>query len=180
MKSYKIQTMARCAMIAALYTAVSLLLAPLSYGAVQVRIAEALTLLPVLTPLAVPGVAVGCLITNAYGVSAGANILGAADILLGTAATLLAALATRAMRRLTIGGLAVPASLPPVLFNAVVVGAELTWAEFNTLSTPMLWVYMLQVGLGQFISCTILGVLLVWMLQRAGLDRSLFGETGRG
>lgn len=82
-------------------------------GAVQARVSEALTLLPVLTPLAVPGVTIGCLITNAYGVAAGANILGAADILLGTAATLAAALLTRALRRFTVFGLPLPASLPP-------------------------------------------------------------------
>ena len=122
MKKISVRTLTRCAVIAALYAAVSIAMLPLAFGAVQARVSEALTLLPVLTPLAVPGVTIGCLITNAYGVAAGANILGAADILLGTAATLSAALLTRALRRFTVFGLPLPASLPPVLLNAVVVG----------------------------------------------------------
>lgn len=81
----KPQRMARCAMIAALYTAVSLLLAPFSYGAVQVRVAEALTLLPVFTPDAVVGVTLGCLLTNLLGSSP-------IDAVFGTLATLAAAL----------------------------------------------------------------------------------------
>ena len=95
MKKISVRTLTRCAVIAALYAAVSIAMLPLAFGAVQARVSEALTLLPVLTPLAVPGVTIGCLITNAYGVAAGANILGAADILLGTAATLAAALLYR-------------------------------------------------------------------------------------
>ncbi len=174
MKKISVRDLTRCAVIAALYTAVSIALLPLAFGTVQARISEALTLLPVLTPLAIPGVTVGCLITNAYGVAAGANILGALDIVLGAAATLVAALCTRGLRRFTVGGLPLLASLPPVLFNAVVIGAELTWAEANTLNTPLLWVNMAQVGLGQLVSCTVLGVLLVWALRRAGLDRRLF------
>ncbi|MCI6026416.1 MAG: QueT transporter family protein [Oscillospiraceae bacterium] len=176
MKKISVRTLTRCAVIAALYAAVSIAMLPLAFGAVQARVSEALTLLPVLTPLAVPGVTIGCLITNAYGVAAGANILGAADILLGTAATLAAALLTRALRRFTVFGLPLPASLPPVLLNAVVVGGELTWAEANTLHTPLLWVNMAQVGLGQLVSCMVLGVLLVWTLKKAGLDVRLFGR----
>lgn len=76
MKKISVRTLTRCAVIAALYAAVSIAMLPLAFGAVQARVSEALTLLPVLTPLAVPGVTIGCLITNAYGVAAGANILG--------------------------------------------------------------------------------------------------------
>ena len=90
--------------------------------------------------------------------------------------TLSAALLTRALRRFTVFGLPLPASLPPVLLNAVVVGGELTWAEANTLHTPLLWINMAQVGLGQLVACTVLGVLLVWTLKKAGLDVRLFGR----
>ena len=174
MKKISSRNLVRCAMIAALYAVISIAFLPLAFGAVQARVSEALTLLPVFTPLGVVGVTLGCLITNTYGVAAGANILGAADILFGTAATLAAALMTRGLRKYRIKGLPVLASLPPVIVNAVVVGAELTYAEFNTLRSPLLWVNMFQVGLGQRGAWTVLGLVLIWALERAGLDKKLF------
>lgn len=175
------RNLTRCAMIAALYAVISIAFLPISFGAVQARISEALTLLPVLTPLGIIGVTLGCLITNAYGVAAGANILGAADIVIGTAATLIAALMTRGLRKYRIKGIPVLASIPPVVINAVIIGTELTYAETssssNSVFSRMLWMNMLQVGLGQFVSCTILGLLLVWALERAGLKEKLFQEN---
>ncbi|HWP51154.1 MAG TPA: QueT transporter family protein [Clostridia bacterium] len=174
MKKISSRNLVRCAMIAALYAVISIVFLPLAFGAVQARISEALTLLPVLTPLGIPGVTIGCLITNIYGVAAGANILGAADILFGTSATLIASLMTRGLRRYRIKGLPVLASIPPVIVNAIVVGTELTFAETNTLLSPLLWVNMFQVGLGQLIACTVLGLVLIWTLERAALDKKLF------
>ena len=176
MKKISPSDLTRCAMIAALYTVISVALLPLAFGVVQARVSEALTLLPAITPLGIAGVTLGCLITNTYGVASGANILGAADIVLGTVATFVAAVMTRGLRKHRIKGLPVLASVPPVLINAVVIGAELTYAEFNTLSSPMLWVNMLQVGLGQLISCTALGLMLVWALERGGLEKKLFDK----
>ena len=95
MKKTKTRTIVRCALIASLYTAVSLVLAPIAFGAVQARVSEAFTLLPVLVPDAVVGVTLGCFLTNLVGVFTGANVLGALDIVFGTAATLTAALCTR-------------------------------------------------------------------------------------
>ena len=176
MKKISSRNLTRCAMIAALYAVISIAFLPLAFGAVQARVSEALTLLPVLTGLGIPGVTLGCLITNTYGVASGANILGAADIVIGTAATLVASLMTRSLRKYRFKGLPVLASLPPVLINAVVIGAELTYAETNTLISPLLWINMFQVGLGQLVACTLLGLVLVWALERAGLDKKLFGE----
>ena len=90
MKKTKTRTIVRCALIASLYTAVSLVLAPIAFGAVQARVSEAFTLLPVLVPDAVVGVTLGCFLTNLVGVFTGANVLGALDIVFGTAATLTA------------------------------------------------------------------------------------------
>lgn len=176
MKKISVRNLTRCAMISALYAAVSIAFLPLAFGAVQARISEALTLLPVLTPLAVPGVTIGCLITNAWGVAMGANILGAADVVFGTAATLAAAVLTRLLRGVRIGRIPVLAPLPPIVVNAVVVGMELTFAETgNALSAPLLWMNLAQVGLGQLLSCAALGLVLVWALERTGLDKKLFG-----
>ena len=142
--------MLRAAVIAALYAALTLLLAPISYGALQFRVSEALTLLPILTPAGVLGLTIGCLIANLLG---SATIL---DIVFGTAATLLAARLTRQLRDKP-----VLAALPPVLVNALVVGAVLSYA----FSLP-LFLTIGQVGLGQLGACYALGLPLFYALRR--------------
>ena len=104
------QTLVRCAMIAAVYTVLCLVLQPFSYGAVQVRVAEALCLLPVFGAEYIFGVVLGCFL---------ANLLGSTivDVILGTLATLLACVVTYKLRNVRIGGLAIPASLPPYMSN---------------------------------------------------------------
>ena len=82
------------AVIAALYAAVSLALAPLSFGPIQIRIAEAMTLLPILFPEAIAGVTLGCFLTNLIGAILGVNLLGFFDVFAGTLATFLAAMLT--------------------------------------------------------------------------------------
>ena len=137
------QSLTRGAIIAALYAALTLLLAPISYGEVQIRIAESLTLLPAVMPEAIPALAVGCLIANILG---GCTIL---DILFGTLATLLAALCTRALRsRLTL------ASAMPVLFNGVIVGAVVHVAYAPVIPLPLC---MLFVAAGEAVSVMLLG-----------------------
>lgn len=103
-------------MIAAVYTVLCLVLQPFSYGAVQVRVAEAFCLLPVFGAEYIVGVTLGCLL---------ANLLGSTmvDVVFGTAATLIACLATYALRNVRWKGLAIPASFPPVIANALIVGA---------------------------------------------------------
>lgn len=160
--------------IAALYTALSLCLAPFSFGPVQLRVAEMLTLLPVFTPAAVPGLAVGCAITNAVGLMMGANVAGALDILCGTAATLLAAMLTRAWRRYRVGGVPFLASLPPVVFNGFVIGLELTLVFYPTFSWPLFWLNVGQVAAGQALACVLGGLLLCGVLERSGVARRLF------
>ena len=176
MKKISIRNLSRCSVIAALYAAVSIVLMPITFGAVQMRAAEALTILPVFAPYGVTSVTLGCLITNAYGVAAGANILGAADILFGTAATYSAAVLTRLLRNVRIKGFPVLATLPPVLINAVVIGAELTYAETNSIFSPLLTINMLQIAAGQFLSCTVLGLVLFWAFNRTGLSSRLFEQ----
>ena len=174
MKKISPKDLSRCSMMAALYAAVSIVLLPISFGAVQVRLSEALTILPVYTPLGVWGVTLGCLITNAYGVSVGANILGAADIVIGTSATLVAALMTGWLRNFRIKGMPIAATIPPVLVNAVVIGAELTFAETGKIFSPLLWINMFQVGLGQLIACTVGGSIVAAAIEHCGLDKTLF------
>ena len=155
------------ALIAAAYTALSLALAPLSFGYAQLRVSEALTLLPIFSPNAVWGVTLGCAITNAVGAATGANF-GMADVIFGTLATLVAALITARLGKFRVWGLPVAASLPPVILNAVVVGLELWYFT----SAPLL-VCMLGVGFGEVVSCCGLGLLLVKAMERAGVDKMM-------
>jgi len=142
--------MTQIGMIAAIYVVLTLLFAPISYGPVmQIRIAEALTVLPFLLPTAVPGLFIGCLLANIIGG------LGPLDIFLGSAATLTAAYLTRKMRW------AILAPLPPVLVNALVVGGYL-----SIIFDMPVWLTMLYVGIGQLIACYLLGYPLLLALRK--------------
>ncbi|HIT18775.1 MAG TPA: QueT transporter family protein [Candidatus Fimivivens faecavium] len=174
MKKTNVQNLTRTALIAALYFVISTAFAPLAYGVVQVRFSEALTLLPVLTALGVPGVTLGCLLTNAYGVASGMSILGALDVFLGTGATLLAAAMSRALRGIRLFGLPVWSAVPPVLVNAVVVGGEFAFAETGKVWGPVFWFNAAQVGLGQLAACFVIGLPMVFALEKTGAAKKLF------
>ena len=161
------KTIARTAMVAAVYTAVSLAIAPLAYGTVQIRFAEALTLLPVLMPQAVLGVTIGCAITNAVGFATGANILGAFDIIFGTAATFIAALCTLWLRRVRIKKLPIAAALPPIFINAIVIGFELTFFIAGGFNLVVFGGQFASVFIGQTISCLLLGVPLIRFIENS-------------
>ena len=150
--SQNTRTLVRAAIIAALYTVLTLLLQPLSYGEVQIRFSEALTLLPILLPEAVPALAVGCLLANILG---GCTIF---DIVFGTLATLLAALCTRRLRnRFWL------AALMPVLFNGVIVGAVVHYCYAPVFPLPL---SMLSVAAGEAVACLVIGPLLIRVMQR--------------
>ena len=167
MKNLSVRRLVRCAVIAAVYVVVCLVLAPFSYGAVQVRVAEALCLLPVFGAEYIVSVTLGCFL---------ANLLGSTvvDVVFGTLATLLACLVTYKLRDIRVKGLAIPASLPPVVFNMIIVGAfEITFFFSDGAPTAMLAVFnAVTVGIGELISCTILGVALVKLIEsNAGLNK---------
>ena len=167
MKNLSVRRLVRCAVIAAVYVVVCLVLAPFSYGAVQVRVAEALCLLTVFGAEYIVGVTLGCFL---------ANLLGSTvvDVVFGTLATLLACLVTYKLRDIRVKGLAIPASLPPVVFNMIIVGAfEITFFFSDGAPTAMLAVFnAVTVGIGELISCTILGVALVKLIEsNAGLNK---------
>ena len=161
----------RAAMVAAIYVVLCLVLAPFRYGAVQVRLAEMLCLLPVFGAEYIVAVTLGCFL---------ANLLGSTlvDVVFGTAATLVACLLTYAVRKMRVGGLAIPAAVPPIVSNAVIVGAlELTFFLPGVTGTAALAAWnALTVGIGEVVSCGILGVALVKLMEsNAGLRR-LFCE----
>ena len=146
------KTLARGAIIAALYAVLTLLLQPLSYGEVQIRFSEALTLLPILMPEAVPALAVGCLLANVLG---GCMLV---DIVFCTLATLLAAICTRRLReRFWL------AALMPVLFNGVIVGAVVHYCYAPMIALPLC---MLSVAAGEAVACLVVGPVLLRVLRR--------------
>ena len=152
LKPQNTRALARGAIIAALYTALTVLLAPLSYGEVQIRFSEAFTLLPILMPEAVPALLVGCLLSNILG---GCTIF---DIVFGSLATLLAAVCTRRLREKFW-----LAALMPVLFNGVIVGAVVHFCYSPAIALPLC---MLSVAAGEAVACLVVGPLLISVLRR--------------
>ena len=141
----------QAAVIACIYSAVTFFLAPLSYGPMQVRVSEALTVLPALTPMGIPGLTLGCLVANLLGP------YGAIDAVLGTLATGIGALLSRALRG---HDLLVP--LPPVLVNGLLVGGMLHYAY----GVPGLWACCGWVAAGQLLACYLLGYPLLQILKK--------------
>lgn len=170
-QNLSVRKLARCGMVAALYVVLCMALQPFSYGAVQVRVAEALCLLPVFGAEYIVGVTLGCFL---------ANLLGSTvvDVVFGTLATLLACLVTYKLRDIRVKGLAIPASLPPVVFNMIIVGAfEITFFFSDGAPTAALAAFnAVTVGIGELISCTILGVALVKLIESNAALHKFFTE----
>jgi uncharacterized membrane protein len=148
----RVRFLVQAAIIGAAYAALTLVLAPLSYGVIQLRVSEALTVLPYFTPAAIPGLFVGCLVANVI------SPYGVVDMVCGSLATLLAACATYMFRKRRI-----LAPLFPVLFNAVIIGAMLYYAYGVNASLPL---NMLWVGAGEMIVCYGAGYPLLRVLEK--------------
>lgn len=153
MKNKNAAFLTQAAMIAAVYVVLTYVFAPISFGEIQVRIAEALTILPLFTPAAVPGLFIGCLV---------GNILGGAllpDIIFGSIATLIGAICTYLLRNRK------PAfgAIPPMVSNAIIVPFVLRYAYGVALPIPFL---MVTVGVGEIISCGVLGMIVYCALNR--------------
>lgn len=163
MKENRTRKLTLAAMTAAAYAALSLLGAAfgIGYGPIQVRFSEVLCLLPFLFPETAWGLGVGCLIANVF------SPYGLPDLVVGTLATLLAALLTARCRKLWL------AALPPVLCNAALVGAVLTWEQTGLSAAfwPAYGLNALSLLLGEGIACGVLGVLLVKQLPRVPFFR---------
>ncbi len=166
MKKTSTAYVAQAAVIAAFYAVLTLFLQPLSFSGSQLRVSEALTLLPVLTPAAVPGLAVGCLISNL------ASPYGVIDVVLGTLATLLAAIFTRMMRNVRIKNLPVLSAVFPVIFNAVAVGLSIAIMNQGGFTWGIFFINALTVALGEAIVCFVLGLPLCRVLEKTNIFRN--------
>lgn len=79
------------------------------------------------------------------------------------------------LRNVRIKRLAIPAALPPILINGLIIGLEWTWLS-GSFQWDVFWTCAVSVAAGQIIPCLVLGVLLVWILEKKGLDQKLFGK----
>ena len=154
--------LAQGAAIAALYVVLTLIFAPISFGEMQVRISEALTILPLFTPAAIPGLFVGCVLGNLLG---GAIPL---DVIFGSLATLIGAVGGYLLRK---NRWLVP--LPTVLSNTIIVPFVLRYGYGVELPIVLMMVY---VAVGEIISCYGLGELLATVLQK---HPTIFGNKAK-
>jgi uncharacterized membrane protein len=145
------------AIIAAIYAALTIVMSYSSYGLIQFRVSEILTVLPFFTPAAIPGLFIGCIISNLF------SPFALTDIIVGSLATLIAAYLTSKMPNKWL------APLPPVICNAVIVGLELSL----TLHQP-LWYAILSVGFGEAVVCFVGGYIFILALER--IKGRLFGK----
>ena len=157
MKSKKLVFICQAAVIAALYIVLTYVFSAFASGVIQVRVSEALTILPAFTPAAIPGLVIGCLLSN--------TLTGCVlDIIFGSVATLIGALGSYALRRHT---WLVP--IPPIVSNMIIVPFVLRYAYGATDAFPFM---IATVGAGEIISCYLLGMLLYGALKK--MNHSLF------
>lgn len=161
MKNKSTMFLVQAAAIGAIYVVLTLLFAPLSYGEVQIRFSEALTILPYFTPAAIPGLFVGCILSN---------LLGGAipvDIVFGSVATLIGAVFTYKLRSNKW-----LAPVPPIVANTLIVPFVLYYGYGVNLPIPLM---MLTVGAGEVISCGVFGMIILTALSKTHV--SIFGKT---
>lgn len=149
----KVLNLTHAAVIAALYVVLTLVANALGLasGAIQVRFSEALTILPYFTPAAVPGLFIGCLLSN---IMTGAPL---PDIIFGSLATLIGAIFTRKLRKYKW-----MAPLPPIVANAILIPPVLLFAY----GIKPYWFSLITVTIGEIISCGVLGMILLFALQK--------------
>lgn len=170
-KSNRTMLLVQAAMIAALYVVLTYIANAmgLASSAIQIRFSEALTILPYFTSAAIPGLFVGCFLSN---ILTGCAI---PDIIFGSIATLIGALFTGRLRKQRMSGSASHpyvskwlAPVPPILANTLIVPFVLLYAY----GIRPLWLSFITVGIGEIISCGVLGMLLLIVLEK--YRRSLF------
>lgn len=166
MRNKKVLFITQAAVIAALYVVLTQFanMLGLANGAIQVRFSEALTVLPFFTPAAIPGLAIGCFLSN---VLTGCALY---DIIFGTIATLIGAVGTYLLRRFKW-----LAPVPPIVANTIIV----PWVLRLVYEAPgTIWYLMITVGAGEVISCGILGMILLFALSR--YRSVIFPDTQNG
>ena len=164
MKNKKALFITQAAVIAALYVVLVVVFNYISFGPIQFRVAEALTILPYFTPAAIPGLFIGCILANVIG---GAVVW---DIIFGSIATLIGAVFTYLLRNKS----KFLAPLPPVLANTIIVPWVLKYAYG---AEEMVQFMAVTVGIGEILACYVLGMILLFALNK--VRRQVFGEDNK-
>ncbi|AEB76769.1 QueT transporter family protein [Clostridium botulinum] len=139
MSDFKINKIAKVAIVAAVYAVLTAAIAPISYGPIQFRLSEVMTLLAFIDPIYIPGLVLGCAISNLF------SPLGIVDVVVGTTATFISVYMISKCKNLFV------ASLWPTI-NCVFIGGELYFLQH----LPF-WLTSLQVAIGEFVVVTIIG-----------------------
>lgn len=160
------------AVIAALYVVLTLPFAQFAFGPIQFRLAEMMVVLPILTPAAIPGLTIGCFLTNLLN----PNNLGPIDIIFGSVATLLAAICTRLISQKCTRIPRLPrditALIPPVILNALIVGTYLSYLLTDGTITPAIIAWnVLYIGLSEAVVVYALGFPFLLVLKRTKIER---------
>ena len=152
MKNKKVMFVTQAAMIAAIYVVLGVAFAAFGTKAIQVRLAEALTILPIFTGAAIPGLFIGCLLSN---VLAGAIL---PDVIFGSLATFVGAIGTYKLGKVH----PILGTLPPIISNTIIIPFVLRYGYGEPFPIPYM---MLTVGIGEVISCGVLGMILYTALK---------------
>ena len=166
MRNSKVQKLAMAAMVAAIYFVLCYFgnIFQLTFGPVQVRLGEALTVLPFLFPATAPGLALGCLLTNIL------SPYGPIDMVVGTLATAIAALLTARMPRWYL------AALPPIVMNALLLPPMWAWAAAGAVNGAFwaaYWINLWTFVVGEAVACYVLGTVLLKALARVKYFRPM-------
>ena len=155
--SVKIRNIVFASMVAAIYAALTLSLSFFSFGVVQYRIAEGLTILPYFASFSIPGLLIGCIVSNII------SPLGIMDMVFGSLATLIAAISTYYIGKSKLRFKRILAPLPAVVVNALVIGILLKLLYVKDM--PLL-VCMLQVAWGELVCCYGIGLPLIYIIEK--------------
>lgn len=174
-KNQKVLAIVQAAVIAAMYAALTyaqnFLLPGSTSAAVQFRVSEALNVLALFTPRAIPGLTIGCILANLYSIGAGLPL----DMIFGSLATLGATICIYLLRNVQIKTYPLPAMLMPAIWNGVIVGWEI---ETFFIEGDFIFAdFLLQgglVALGELGVMLVLGTLLYYVIHNRGLDKRLF------
>lgn len=172
MDKSKTNFIVKSALIGALYAVLTIALGPLSFGnlGIELRISEALTILPIFTLSAVPGLFCGCIIANFVGMAFSG--LGMVDVVFGSLATLIAAIASYLLRKLTVKGFPFLSFLPPVIANAVIIGLELKIILPN--DYPSFITAFLIIGIGELAAVFLIGIPLYIAIRKIPVFQKYF------
>lgn len=159
----KLRKTVTVAVVAAVYTALTVIFMPISFGAVQCRISEILTLLPVFSSCGTAGLTLGCFLSNIF------SSVSPLDMVIGTFATFIAAVLTRKLRHIKLFNIPFWSLLSPVIVNAVIIGLEITLFVSEEATFTAFLLSAGSIAIGQTVPCVIIGIPLYLAILRSKL-----------